>query len=107
MRRLTGALGYASSGDYLEDYLLRRLLAGEMEKVRDRLATVAAAAHESGLRKKFTESLRATASLREQFLPVPEEERRNRSFSAAHEERLLDIDLAILDKVEGLHAGQA
>lgn len=96
--------GYSALNLGETDLQLRRLLAGEMEKVRDRLADCIAGGRVGHLRGEFAEALRASARLKERFLPTGEERRQTREISAGEEERLFDLDLALLERVAALHS---
>jgi hypothetical protein len=100
-----GFSGY-SAVNYLEtDLLLRRHLAGEVEKIRDRLADFLASGQFSvHVREKLAMCLRTAAYLKDELVPSPDEDRRLDTLSARDEERLLDFDLALLEKVASLHS---
>lgn len=104
-RLVPGFVGYTPVHLLKTDYLLRRFLAGKMEEVRDRLAEfVAARREEMEVPEELTLSLRTAAFLKEEVTPRQEEVGEERPFSPLDEERLLDFDLALLDKVAGLRA---
>lgn len=95
-----GFRGYGS-GHYREtDLQLRRVLAGEMEKVRDRLAAFIAGTELGERQDDFAGALRETAALKDELSPpegatapdVPDDE-----------ENLLDFDLALLENIAALN----
>jgi len=103
--RIPGFSGYRVVHHLEADWLLRRFLAGEVEKVRDRLADfLAAGDFPAGLREKLALSLRTTAFLKDEVTPKANEARREETLSPMDEERLLDFDLALEEKVAALHA---
>lgn len=94
-----GFRGYGTRHYRDTDLQLRRVLASELEKVRDRLAAFLAGAELGERRDGFAASLRETAAIKDElstddFQPVeaPEEE-----------ECLLDFDLALLENIARLH----
>ncbi len=101
---LPGFAGYGAVS-YLEtDLLLRRHLAAEVEKVRDRLADfIVAGQFSDPVREKLSMCLRTAAFLKDELTPSADEEMPRPSFSDRDEERLLDFDLALLEKVAALH----
>jgi hypothetical protein len=96
--------GYRA-GHYLKtDWLLRRFLAGEVEKVRDRLADLLAGGDfPAELRERLALSLRTAAFLKEEMTPAEHETLSEEPLSPLDEERLLDFDLALEEKVAALH----
>jgi hypothetical protein len=100
-----GFAGY-SAINYLEtDLLLRRHLAGEVEKIRDRLADFLASGRFSEqVREKLAMCLRTAAYLKDELVPSPDEDRGMDTLSAREEERLLDFDLALMEKVASLNS---
>lgn len=101
---IPGFVGYGGA-HYLEtDLLLRRHLSGEVEKVRDRLADLLVNRKPGGAAgEALAQVLRNTALLKEALTLHPLGEKAPRSFSHRDEERLLDFDLALLEKVAGLY----
>jgi hypothetical protein len=101
---IPGFKGYSVISCLETDLLLRKYLAGEIEKVRDRLADFIAGRHLTGeIQEKIAESLRTTAYLKDELVLKSDEERVEKPVPAQSEERLLDFDLALLEKLEGLH----
>lgn len=101
--KIPGFAGYDGEQTLETDLLLRRHLAAEMEKVRDRLADFAAGLPlEGAAREPLGQALRMTAFLKEELAPHPPEGL-GAAPAAPEEERLLDFDLALLEKVAGLH----
>ncbi|OEU69804.1 MAG: hypothetical protein BA864_00410 [Desulfuromonadales bacterium C00003093] len=105
-RHIPGFQGYREHHCFETDLLLRRYLAGEVEKVHDRLADfIAGRSCDAGLREKLRLSLRTLAFLRDEINPMraggPEEVV---PADARNEELLLDFDFSLLDKVAGLHS---
>jgi hypothetical protein len=99
--------GFAGYGavSYLEtDLLLRRHLAAEVEKVRDRLADfIAGGQFSDPVREKLAMCLRTAAFLKDELTPSADEQILPPFLSERDEERLLDFDLALLEKVASLH----
>jgi hypothetical protein len=107
-RKLGGHIpGFAGYGapDYLQtDLLLRRFLAGKVEEVRDRLADLIAARGFTGeLHEKAAASLKTAAFLKDETTPVAGDLPEGLSPTFEEEERLLDFDLVLVDKVAALH----
>lgn len=97
--------GYSAVHHLQADLLLRRFLAGEVEKVRDRLAGfIAAGAFPGELRERLGLSLRSTAFLKAEVTPGTAEVPAEGVIAAADEERLLDFDLALEEKVAALYS---
>jgi hypothetical protein len=102
--RIPGFSGYRAVHHLEADWLLRRFLAAEVEKVRDRLADfLAAGDFPADLREKLALSLRTMAFLKDEVAPRADEARRQETLSLLEEERLLDFDLALEEKVAALH----
>ncbi|MFA5517497.1 MAG: hypothetical protein WDA20_14565 [Desulfuromonadales bacterium] len=95
--------GYRAIDQGETDLQLRRYLAGEMEKVRDRLAAFIAGGELGDCRQAFAEALRKVAALKEKFIPPARAVAETQELPAEDEERLLDLDIALLDKVAALH----
>lgn len=103
--RIPGFAGYRAVHHLEADLLLRRFLAGEVEKVRDRLADfIAAGGFSEELREKLGLSLRSTAFLKAEVTPGAAAEGELEHLAPVDEERLLDFDLALEEKVAGLHS---
>lgn len=103
-KRVPGFVGYHAQHHLETDWLLRRFLAGQIEKVRDRLADfIAASDLPADLRDRLGSSLRTVARIKDEVTPGKEEEPRREPLSAEGEERLLDLDLALEDKVAALN----
>jgi hypothetical protein len=105
-RRIPGFAGYRAVHASGADWLLRRFLSAEVEKVRDRLAELIAGGEFSPeLKDKMGLSLRAVAFLKDELTPGRREERREEEpLRPAEEERLLDLDIALDEKIAALHA---
>ena len=100
---IPGFPGYRNINTGETDLQLRRLLTGEMEKVRDRLAEFIAGAELGELHERFAIALRITAALKADFWPRGKRPSLRREVPLQEEERLLDLDLALLEKVAALH----
>jgi hypothetical protein len=101
---IPGFVGYETGYTPETDLLLRRHLAAEIEKVRDRLADFLASRKIVGAaRENFAQALRTAAFLKETLTPRPGQEEGAKPVSPREEERLLDFDLALLEKVAGLN----
>jgi len=102
---IPGYIGYGAVVHYLEtDLLLRRFLATKIAEVRDRLADfIAAGNYPETLREKLSFSLKTTAFLKSEIAAVSAEVEAGRGLVPEDEERLLDFDLVLLDKVAALH----
>lgn len=100
-----GFVGYSDVDHFETDLLLRRHLAAEVEKVRDRLAEfIAAGQFPAPAREKLALCLRTTAFLKDEMTPSVDEEKPPPSLSERDEERLLDFDLALLEKIAALNS---
>jgi len=74
-------------------------------EVRDRLADfIAAGTYPQVLQEKLSYSLKAIAFLKAEVSPVGAEISSGSRLSLLDEERLLDFDLVLLDKVAALHS---
>lgn len=104
LKKIPGFAGYDSLYCSETDWLLRKYLAGELEKVRDRLADIMINRPDPDpLRENFSYSLKTLAYLKVELTPAQSEEGLAKGLSQADEEHLLDADLILLEKVEGLH----
>jgi hypothetical protein len=93
--KVAGFVGYAPQHIAQTDWQMRKYLAGELEKVRDRLVHIMVNRSEPDpLQEKFGYSLKTLAYLKEELAE---------ELSAESEDRLLDADLILLEKVEALH----
>lgn len=102
---IPGFIGYGSIHYIETDLQLRRFLADRIGEVRDRLADfIAAGSHPDELRQKLGFSLKTTAFLKEEIAPAAAGRRESLEPVQAMEERLLDFDLVLLDKVAALHS---
>ncbi len=102
-RHLPGFPGYRSTNQGETDLQLRRYLVAQMEVVRDRLAGFIAGRNLGDLQRPFGNLLREIAALKESFLALPQTPALMRDLAAEEEENLLDLDIALLDKVAALH----
>ena len=101
---IPGFAGYGAPHTPETDFLLRRHLAGQVETVRDRLADfIAAQKTEGKIADSLAQALRTTAFLKDELTPNPQEEVPAAPLAPLDEERLLDFDLALLEKVAGLN----
>ena len=99
-----GFRGYAPPHAMQTDLLLRRHLVGELGKVRDRLADLIAAHGEGGeLHEPLAECLRRLATLKDEIAPVAGPEEKPVGAGPTDEERLIEFDLLLLDKLAALH----
>lgn len=104
LKKIPRYAGYDSHYCSETDWQLRKYLAGELEKVRDRLADIMINRPEPDpLREKFGYSLKTLAYLKVELTPAKIEEEPTNSLAPEDEEHLLDADLILLEKVEGLH----
>jgi hypothetical protein len=102
---IPGFVGYGAVHHVETDLLLRRYLAAKIGEVRDRLADfIAAGRYPEELRQKLAFSLRTAAFLKEEVAPPAGEARAESGLAPLDEERLLDFDLVLLDKVAALHS---
>jgi len=98
-----GFIGYGGIHHAETDLLLRRFLAARIGEVCDRLADfIAAGKYPPELRQKLGFSLRTAAFLKEEIAPVSGEAPAPSGPGSTDEERLLDFDLVLLDKVAAL-----
>lgn len=103
--RIPGFVGYGGIHHAETDLLLRRYLANKIGEVRDRLADfIAAGRHPQELREKLAFSLKTAAFLKDEVTPRAGEGPAAPGLTAVEEERLLDFDLVLLDKVAALHS---
>jgi hypothetical protein len=102
---IPGFVGYGAVHHVETDLLLRRHLANKIGEVRDRLADfIAAGQYPEELRQKLAFSLRTAAFLKEEVTPASGEVPAGPGLTQQDEERLLDFDLVLLDKVAALHS---
>jgi len=100
---IPGFVGYGAVHHVETDLLLRRYLAIKIGEVRDRLADfIAAGRHPEELQQKLAFSLRTAAFLKEEVTPASSEVPAVPGLTPSEEERLLDFDLVLLDKVAAL-----
>ncbi len=98
-------LGYQGHHYAKTDFLLRRRLAEEVDRSRDRLAGfLAAGRFPPDLRESLAATLRTAAFLKEELSPRAEEVTEGTGSDPRAEEALFDLDLALLDRVAGLRA---
>jgi len=104
-RRIPGFAGYRAVHYSGTDWLLRRFLSAELEKVRDRLADfIAGGEFPSEIKERLGLSLRTAAFLKDELTPGGREERRqSEPLSPDQEERLLELDIALDEKIAALH----
>jgi hypothetical protein len=104
LKEVPGYKGYDSHTWPETDWLILKYLAGELEKVRDRLADLMINRQDDDpLREKFRYSLKTLTYLKAELTPAGIREGLAEGLPRADEELVLDADLALLDKVEGLH----
>jgi hypothetical protein len=102
---IPGFVGYGAVHHVETDLLLRRYLATKIGEVRDRLADfIAAGRYPEELRQKLAFSLRTAAFLKEEVAPAVGGVPAGTGLTLQDEERLLDFDLVLLDKVAALHS---
>ncbi len=102
---IPGFQGYRAVRHGETDLLLRRHLSAEVEKVRDRLADFIARREPGGeLHGKLAATLKTIAFLKDEIVSSGDLSGGGRVLSVEGEERLLDYDLVLLDKVAGLHS---
>jgi len=102
---IPGFAGYGTVHHVETDLLLRRYLANKIGEVRDRLADfIAAGHHPEDLRQKLAFSLKTAAFLKDELTPVSGEILAEPGLAPQDEERLLDFDLVLLDKVAALQS---
>lgn len=103
--RIPGFVGYGAVRHAETDLLLRRYLANKIGEVRDRLADfIAARNHPQELREKLVCCLKTAAFLKDEVAPVAGEAAAGPGLAPLDEERLLDFDLVLLDRVASLHS---
>lgn len=103
-KKITGFAGYDSQRCSEADWQLRKHVADELEKVRDRLADIMINRPEHDpLGENFSYSLKTLAYVKAEVSPADIEEIEAKGLSQQDEERLLDADLILLEKVAGLH----
>ena len=102
---IPGFAGYHAVHHFETDLLLRRYLASKLGEVRDRLADfIATGSHPQELREKLACSLKAIALLMAEVSTTGAEVTAGTGLSPVDEERLLDFDLVLLDKVAALRS---
>lgn len=102
---IPGFVGYGAVHHAETDLLLRRYLANLIGEVRDRLADfIAAGTYPQVLQEKLSYSLKTIAFLKAEVSPGAAEISAGSRLSPVAEERLLDFDLVLLDKVASLHS---
>jgi hypothetical protein len=102
---IPGFVGYGAVHHVETDLLLRRHLANKLGEVRDRLADfIAAGRYPEELRQKLAFSLRTAAFLKEEVAPAVGGVPAGIGLTPQDEERLLDFDLVLLDRVAALHS---
>lgn len=103
-KQIPGFRGYRAVQELETDWLLRRFLSGEVEKVRDRLADFIAASHQAAdFGDRLGRNLRTVARLKNEIAPDKEEKQLREPLSEEKEEQLLDLDIALVDRVAALH----
>ncbi|MFO7983109.1 MAG: hypothetical protein R6V08_06620 [Desulfuromonadales bacterium] len=103
-KHIPGFRGYRAVHELETDWLLRRFLGGEVEKVRDRLADfIAASQQPDDLGDRLGRNLRTVARLKNEIAPDKEEKQLREPLSEEKEEQLLDLDIALVDRVAALH----
>jgi hypothetical protein len=101
---IPGFRGYRSVRRGETDLLLRRYLAAELEKVRDRLADFIVGRETGGeLHGKLAATLKTLAFLKAEIATGDDDTGGSLELSLEGEERLLDFDLVLLEKIAGLH----
>jgi len=102
--KVAGFVGYAPQHIAQTDWQMRKYLAGELEKVRDRLVHIMVnRSAPDPLQEKFGYSLKTLAYLKAELFPDKRGKELAEELSAESEDRLLDADLILLEKVEALH----
>ncbi len=97
--------GYDAINYRETDLQVCRVLAGEAEKVRDRLAALIASASDLGEQHEdFSSALRQTARFKDDIQPDSADRQQARSLPSEHHEGLLDLDLAFVESVAALHS---
>jgi hypothetical protein len=105
LKKIHGFAGYGSRHGQETDWQLRKYLAGELGMVGDRLADIMVNRPDSDpLREKFSFSLKTLAYLKVELTPAEIEKVPAAGFPPEDEERLLDADLLLLEKVECLNS---
>ncbi|ABA87892.1 hypothetical protein Pcar_0633 [Syntrophotalea carbinolica DSM 2380] len=103
-QKIAGFAGYDSHRCAQADWQLRKHLADALEKVSDRLADIMVNRPEHDpLAENFGYSLKTLAYVKTELSPTDIEEKKTKGLSRQDEERILDADLILLDKVAGLH----
>jgi hypothetical protein len=101
---IPGFQGYRTVRHGETDLLLRRHLATELEKVRDRLADFISGRKTGGeLHGKLAATLKILAFLKSEIAPGDVDVGGSLELSLEGEERLLDFDLVLLERIAGLH----
>ncbi|WP_221249453.1 hypothetical protein [Desulfuromonas versatilis] len=103
-RHVPGFLGYSAISYRETDRLLCRHLARELEKVRDRLADfIASGRAGEGLAEDLGALLQQTARVKAEVARGQLPAQAGPWLSSSDEERLVDFDFALLDKIVALH----
>lgn len=104
-RHIPGFRGYREHHCLKTDWLVRRYLTGEVEKVHDRLVDfIAGRSFDAGLHEKLCLTLKTLAFVRDEINPMRAEvPGKVVAADLRNEELLLDFDFSLLDKVAGLH----
>jgi len=103
-KQIPGFRGYRAVHDLETDWLLRRFLGGEVEKVRDQLADfIAASQQPADFGDRLGRNLRTVARLKNEIAPAKGEKQLREPVSEEKEEQLLDLDMALVDRVAALH----
>jgi hypothetical protein len=104
LKKIPGFAGYDSHHCLEMDWLLRKYLDGELERVRDRLTNIMInREYPDPLKEKFSFSLKTLAYLKAELKPEEIREGLAPGFSPEDEEQILDADFFLLEKVEGLN----
>lgn len=105
LKKVPRFAGYGSCHGPETDWQLRRYLAAELGEVRDRLADIMINRPDGDpLREKFSFSLKTLAYLKVELTPMEIEAGPAKGLASEDEEHLLEADLVLLEKVEGLHS---
>jgi hypothetical protein len=102
--KIAGFAGYGGRHALETDWQLRKYLAAELEKVRDRLVQIMAnRSQPDPLQEQFGYSLKTVAYLKAELAPAKGREVFTEDRPPENEDRLLNADLLLLEKVEALH----